>query len=232
MSSEQQDLLESIQENLNCISDLPPEVVFVIADRIEAAISSSTRSRLKDLSSQLAGLFNKLLRAAPSEAVAEIRRSTPSDSSEYAAYMLGQISFAQLLTAQSFERRANDDFITIIHDPRYNNYITALYHQDHTGVDLARINSEVVETVSRKLKRLRELGITDFRREGNRITNFLTPTARSLIKNIGIAKEGEEQSSPEPKLNLDYIFKDLGQEFQNRPSFATHNRSPELAEAA
>ena len=231
MSKEQWELLESLPEDLK-VSDLPPGIMFAIADRIEAAISAASRSPLHDLSTQLAGLFNKLFRAAPIEAVNAIRRLTPGSASEDAAYMLGQISFAQLLTAQSYVRRADDNFMPTIQDRRYEKYLNALYGQDATGVELADKTGECVETVSRKLKQLRELGITDFRREGNCIINFLTPTARSVLETTGGRGDVVEQGD-EPKLKLVMSLREeLGDVYKFKPTFAQETSPARRKEAA
>ena len=60
------------------------------------------------------------------------------------------------------------------------------------ALSLAQICGERTETVSRKLKVLRDLGITDFRRDGTSFVNFLTPAAQA------VAGEFIEQPKPEP----------------------------------
>jgi len=209
MTNDRWALLESIQERLNSLSDLPPEIMIAIADRLEEAISASSRTPLRALSDQLAGLFNKLLRTAPIEAVNAVRGTASADAAESAAYMLGQVSFAQLLAAQTAERRADDDFLVVIRDHRYENYIRALSTQDCTGVELAEITGERVETVSRKLKTLRELGITDFRREGTKLLNFLTPATCAVVSGLETLTCNTLLTVAPPKPNLSDIFDDL-----------------------
>jgi DNA-binding transcriptional ArsR family regulator len=74
----------------------------------------------------------------------------------------------------------------------YAPYVKALARDDHTGTQLAQICGVTTETVSRKLKFLRDLGITDFRREGTSFVNFLTPAAQA------VAGEFIEQQKPAP----------------------------------
>jgi len=181
MLTERWALLESIHENLKSYTDLPPAVFSLIAERLEDAISATSRQPLAMLSEQLIELFYQLLSTAPTEAAAAVRGTAAAEPSAQAAYLLGKLSFAQLLASQTYQRRADDNFMVIMRDQRYKNYLQALFQKGCTGVELAAISGECAETVSRKLKILRELGITDFRREGTRLVNFLTPVARTVL---------------------------------------------------
>lgn len=181
MSIHHWQLLEEVQASLKQPSDLPGGILYAIAERLDEAISAPSRAPLEALEPQLAGLFAHLLKIAPEAAINAVRLAASSGEAEQAAYTLGQISFAQLLAAQARERRVGDDFEQLLRDSRYKTYVDALAIKDYTGVELAEICGERVETVSRKLKQLRELGITEFRREGTSYYNFLTPAARSLM---------------------------------------------------
>jgi CRP-like cAMP-binding protein len=223
MSKERWALLESIQERLNSLSDLPPETMVAIADHLEEAISASSRAPLEALSTQLVELFSKLLRVAPPAAINAVRGSTSADSAEHVAYMLGQVSFAQLVAAQAAEHRADDGFLDVIRDHRYKNYIAAFSRQDHTGVELAGITGECAETVSRKLKRLRELGITDFRREGTRLVNFLTPAARAVIEEPERFAREDAVPVASKKDKLAGLLESLPASMRRLPTFGTPN---------
>jgi hypothetical protein len=181
MSNDHWVLLESLQQSLNKCSDLPPEIMLELADRLEEAISASANKPLQALSEQLIALFNKLLHLAPVPAADAAYGSALPDSDESAAYLLGQVSFAQLLASQTMLNRASDEFMAVMQDHRYEQYIKALAVKDCSGVDLAGLTGERTETVSRKLKDLRELGIADFYREGNKALNFLTPAAQAAL---------------------------------------------------
>ena len=101
MSSDHWALLESLQERLNKLSDLRPEIMIELADRLEEAISASSNKPLQAISEQLIALFNILLHLAPTQAADAAYGSAPQDSDESAAYLLGQVSFAQLLASQT-----------------------------------------------------------------------------------------------------------------------------------
>lgn len=181
MSNDHWVLLESLQETLNRFSDMRPEIMIELADRMEEAISASSNKPLQAMSEQLIALFNKLLHLAPTPAADAAYGSASLDSAESAAYLLGQVGFAQLLASQTLVNRADDGFIAVIQDHRYEQYIKALSVKDYSGVDLAVSTGECAETVSRKLKVLRALGIADFYREGNKVLNFLTPAAQAAL---------------------------------------------------
>lgn len=159
---------------------LPQEVSSIIAEHLEEVLSTSSRAELGGVSSQLANLFKRLLKKAP-RPVADAVRGVGGDNVAKWSYSLGQISFAQLLAAYATDRRADDNFVQTLKDDSFSEYIRALATKDMIGLELANFVKERAETVSRKLKRLRELGITDFRREGTSTINFLTPAAKAVL---------------------------------------------------
>lgn len=180
MSNEHWQLLADIQQSLKHAADLPRGIFNGIAERLDEGVSGPSRAPLDALNSQLTSLLDQMLRLEPSVAQA-IQRASSSSATEQAAYVIGQVSFAQLLAAQAAERRVNDDFQSHLVNSLYKPYIDALASKDLNGKELAQICGEVEETVSRKLKQLREFGITEFRREGTSFYNFLTPAARLIV---------------------------------------------------
>ncbi|MES2535413.1 MAG: helix-turn-helix domain-containing protein [Pseudomonadota bacterium] len=189
-------LLDRLTEKFEKTSDFQPEIFLALAERLEEALSAQSRIPVHSLATQLGALLKKVMRKSPREAVLAAQGTAASDTVEAATYLLGQISFAQLLAAQVTERRADDKFLDIIRDVRYKEIVNSLLQHDCTGVELVARTSEQPETVSRKLKVLRELGISDFRREGNKLLNFLTPSAKAVIA------EPEKTSEVQTKQNL------------------------------
>ncbi|POZ53071.1 helix-turn-helix domain-containing protein [Methylovulum psychrotolerans] len=222
MSNNHWALLERIQQGLNKVSDLPPTMMLAVADRLEETIAVSTREPLEVLAKQLADLFNTLLSVAPSETVNAVRGAASSDAPENAAYMLGQVSFAQLLASQAAERRVDDSFLSALKDRRYQSYLRVLFKQDCTGTELASEIGERGETVSRKLKDLRELGISDFRREGTNLCNFLTPTARTVLSEVFAKQSPEENVNTSKKVII--LLTQLDPRYHHAPSFAPKGR--------
>ncbi|MDM0007481.1 helix-turn-helix domain-containing protein [Variovorax sp. J22G73] len=158
-----------------------PAVFAGIAEEIEDAITARSRERLDQLQERLGDEFMEMLRAAPDAVVAAVHGTAHPDAPELIAYMLGKISFSQAVVAQAAERRADDCYVDILHANRFKAYVRALEHEDLSGVQLAQATGDRPETVSRKLKELRDAGIVEFRREGTRIINFLTPSAQAAF---------------------------------------------------
>ena len=82
---------------------------------------------------------------------------------------------------------------------------------DKTNSELSDEVGERVETVSRKLKKLRDIGAADFRRDGVHVYNFLTPAAKALARatrNKGVL--------PEPRKTLSVV---VSQKLGNLDSF-------------
>lgn len=182
MTNQNWTLLENVTNNLVTDKTLPKRLELAVAGRIEEAMTSATKSPLDSLSKQLASFLDRLVEISPQEASNASHKSLNIENPSSVAYHLGMFSFAQLLTAQISERRVDDSFFTILRDIRYKPYVLALGKSDRSGKQLSEECAECVETVSRKLRYLREIGITDYRREGTAFINFLTPTAKSAIK--------------------------------------------------
>jgi DNA-binding transcriptional ArsR family regulator len=219
MSADRWLLLDRILDELNSPSKLPPELLNAVAEHLEEAISSSSSVPLRQLTNQLIELFNKLLRVAPPEAAKAVRGEVSNDTAGSVAYMLGQVSFAQLLASHASMSRADDQFLNTIKDRRYAEYITALSEGDRSGIDLSQICGECTETVSRKLKHLRGLGITDFRREGTSLLNFLTPAARAVAKELSLQSR-ENAPRVAPKLTLLSIANPLPNHMKETMTFS------------
>lgn len=178
MSEPQWNLLNHLHNH----TELTPGLMTAIAVRLEDALGAASRQSLKALTFQLQTLYDKVLYATPTAAKQAATRTADSESAEAAAYALGQLGFAQLMASQALNHRADDDFIEIMSNPQYKKYIECLYRQETSNTDLAELCDECTETVSRKLAKLRNLGICDFRKIGNRVFNFLTPVARVVAE--------------------------------------------------
>lgn len=165
------------------------EMMMTLADQLEEAIESSSQARLLSVSAELVELYRRIFASLPDKMADAARGATLADQAERALYMLGQISFAQLLASQTSHRRISDGFIEALQSKSYKKYFVALLSSDRSGVDLSGEVGESAETVSRKLKVLRELGVTDFRRDGVRVLNFLTPAARAAIMEFNICND-------------------------------------------
>jgi CRP-like cAMP-binding protein len=173
-------LLKEISDSIEHLTDVPAGFRQALAYRIEESLAKPEREQLGALAEQLANFYQDLLQLSPDSA--QLAARTPGGASpEHAAHLLGQVGFAQMLAAQAAHRRIDDDFIAKLRDERLQQYVQAMLQEPRTGVDLAKICNEDEATVSRKLKELRDLGISDFRREGTYIKNSLTKAAHSVM---------------------------------------------------
>lgn len=183
--------------------DLKPEHMAVIAGHLEAAVSSHSLQELQVLSDALAKLFNQALRKAPADSITAVRNSPTADLAHRSSYMLGQISFAQLLASKVLISRPSDEFDTVLYDAAYVGYIYKLSEASRTNTALSEMLGERVETVSRKIKKLRELGITDFRKDGVHVINFLTPAAKYSFDLVRAKSVIETITAPSKSFSLD-----------------------------
>ena len=175
--------------------ELPSGAIMAIANRLESALVSPQTSSIKDLAEQLHKLFSALLSKAAPEVREAVRGAKGSQAATRQAFALGQTSFAQALAAQVAARRESDEFLEMLKDSRYVRYLQTLARNDSTNRDLAVSVGEREETVSRKLRELRDVGLTDFRREGREVLNFLTPAAREAMADA-VQRDSDDDSTP------------------------------------
>lgn len=180
MPDERWRLLAELAAEPQRLSALPPGFYGALAERMEEAVGSPRRGALAALSEDLVEVFHAALREAPAGAAAAAR-GDEGGADAVAAYRLGQLGFAQLFASSAASRRADDRFMTVLRSKRYRRYLRALEAGERTNQALAEICRERTETVSRKLRVLRVLGIADVRREGTAAINLLTPAARAAL---------------------------------------------------
>lgn len=143
--------------------------------RVEEALAGS-KAHLEQFSQQLVQRVRDGFRAMPRE----LQEMFDDEASlAQRLYLLGQLSFAQLLVSHAATYRADDDFIDHLRSTTFSPLVRALYERPEvSNQELVDSLGECAEGVSRKLRVLREKGITDFRKDGRAVLNFLTPAAR------------------------------------------------------
>lgn len=161
-------------------SVLPTSFAAALIDRLESALTGPSKDGLVFLGEAIAKFFYAVMGLAPAETRAAVKGEAGASESLSAAYLLGQISFAQAFAARAADRRADDHFIKAISDRKFSPIVAALKRSPLTNVDLATEIKETEASVSRKLGEMREIGICDFRREGRHVINFLSPAAISM----------------------------------------------------
>jgi len=194
MSNGRWALLDRLQRNLKGPHEITTEFLIAVANRLEEAVTDRSRVALDTLKGQLADFLRTAVRTAP-QAVAEAALGRPGAPELRAAYMLGQVGFAQMMAAQIAERRPDANVISALQAPPYIPYLRALGAGELTGLDLVDKTGERAETVSRKLRALRDLGLVEFRREGVNIYNSLTSFARAAIEDAGGLREPDSPAT-------------------------------------
>jgi DNA-binding MarR family transcriptional regulator len=221
--------LAAVLEAGNGALGLTPELLNLIAVRIEEALADPRDGQLEGLKAQLAELFRAGLTKAPSALVDALRLADKSGSAEGIGYLLGNLSMAQTVTARAWERRAGDDFADTLKSTSFAPYVTALLDGPATNAELAERIGHAVETVSRQLRKLRTMGAADFRRDGVHIHNFLTPAAEALARS---AAQAQSPLPPVRKLlnpELRLLSNEQPRHWKYNPSFSRSAPGVELA---
>ena len=175
-------LMDDLRHHLGQPSfDVPASVLAEIATRLEEVIAGASRADIALVSFDLASVIKEAIRHAPQDSIdAALGEGEPGNPLK-AAHLLGQLGFAQLLAAQAASRRVEDDFVELLSGGTWRPYANALYETELRNIDLAAALGFDEATVSRELRKLREKGVTDFRRRGREVFNFLTPAAHQAI---------------------------------------------------
>jgi hypothetical protein len=162
-------------------SPLSPGFFSDLSERVEAALASSRRETLTEMSEALKRIVDTKLQAAP-EALrtALVSRGEAADVAEAAE--LGRLAFALQLLTQALHKRVPDGAVELARSEPYTRYVEALGRGERTNAELRDEVGEVTETVSRKLRVLRDHGLTEFRKEGRRMVNFLTPSGWACVE--------------------------------------------------
>lgn len=176
---------------LNIASDpsgalgLSSSIGVVMADYVEGALGSSSRARSYDVECALVKLFHESLKRCPDDVVLAIQGDEEASEEARAAYLMGHISFAQSLVSQNLSHKVCDEFKAAVLSNINISYVRALFVEDLTNTKLMKFVDKTEESISRRLKKLREWGITDCRKQGTSVINFLTPAARNIFEEFG-----------------------------------------------
>lgn len=158
-----------------------PVFFSALAAQLIEALSSATASPVESIESDLSQIISRLLKRAHPEAIAVIQGRL-REGPVVDAYSLGQIGFAHQIAANAASSRVDELFLKALKTTKFAVYLEELYKGERTNKELGQISGQTDEHVSRLLKELRLEGITDFRKDGKRVINFLTPVARQLLE--------------------------------------------------
>lgn len=180
---------------------LSAEMLSLIAARLEEALSDARDAPLAGLKGQLGEGLRAALARAPEEVIAAIRAASATDPHRN-AYLLGQIGMAHNIAMRAGDRRLGEAFGEALASDGLAPYVAALLEGQLTNSELAARTGERLETVSRKLRKLRDLGAADFRRDGQMVHNFLTAPAQAVAR----ANVRPAAPLPRPKRVLDDLL--------------------------
>jgi DNA-binding transcriptional ArsR family regulator len=184
---DEMDNFDDVTATATAARDIPRHWWTTLNKRIERALLSSKRGQIENLNATVAAMSERFFRNAPSRVQSAIQVPEDVEGAELRdAYVLGRLGSAQHLLSQALFSRADDLFAPTMQDRQYQSYVRALLDDDLSNTELGGRIEEAPETVSRKLRVLRQLGITDFRREGTFTINFLTSPAGTVARQLGL----------------------------------------------
>ena len=177
----------------------PPALFLNLVADLEDMASHGDDQALADFVGRLTELFERALRSS-GDAVRRVVTTQDGGTDATQAFRLGQLCLAQAFASSLREHRAGDAFADALRQSSYADYFELLEARERSNSELAEASGEKKETVSRKLSVLRELGIVDFYRDGQKTINFLTPAAHAALSHLSQAerqfKAGIDAQSP------------------------------------
>lgn len=218
-------VLQPLSQQWKDPSDLPAGMASILSELLEQALTTGDHQTLRSLRDDIVALQQRLLDAAPADTIDAIvdAPTTPHHKAIAAAFHLGQINLTQVLAAQASEHMVDTQFLQAMQAQAYRPYIEALRNGDLSNSALQPLCGDVTETVSRKLKALRALGITDVRRDGKLAINFLTPAARDVlatqVQETRTQRTGAGHT-PAHKAFVQRLFERTPDNFKHAPNFA------------
>lgn len=194
-----------------------------LAAQLLDALSTATVAPIESLESDLREVISRVLKKAHPEAIAVIQGGIV-EGPVVEAYALGQIDFAHQIAASAANARVDETFLNAIKASKFAVHLAELFKGERTNKELAKVSSQTDENVSRLMRELRQEGITDFRKNGTSVINFMTPVARQVWESRKeLADEIHETyvgpcAPPVQKL-FEKVKAGLPSHFRNAPSF-------------
>jgi DNA-binding transcriptional ArsR family regulator len=174
-------VFQVLSEKLEHGFSVPANVLAALAERVAAVLTTGEVKVVDALCRDLDVALQELIDRAPQASLDAVFERGSVDPAVQAAHVIGQLGFAQLISSHISGRRAGDDFFQALEAPRFRPYLDLLFDGEMRNVDIAEALGIKVETVSRAMKVLREQGVTDFRKAGRDVCNFLSPVARATM---------------------------------------------------
>ena len=201
----------------------------ILADWLEEALLSASNQKAGEIHDAISETFQVALAQCSDEAKKVILASGAADLLLKEVYRMGQLDLAQLLAAQSLDRRVSSEFTDALAERANLAYLTALWESPKTNKELSNTVGQAEETVSRKLKRLRELGIVYSKKVGTAVMNSITASAKQSLSDLGTIQEFEVEQRHKTKAaaNQALEIKKLSASnyMQNQPGFSRSQRA-------
>ena len=171
--------IDEVSASITASRVLPNGFFISLIRRMHAAIARSSTEQLRTIREGL----DRVLKDTIANVAPEIVSAAGDSNLEHslaASFILGQLSFAHQLVVAAEEKPDAKIHYELVNSPKFKPFILALLEENLCGQELANRCRIRNETVSRNLAELRQHGITDYRREGTSLVNFLTPAGRAL----------------------------------------------------
>lgn len=212
-------LLDQTAERIKGAAELPAGVFSAIVSRLEDILATGSRDEILSIERHLAAFLKTYTQRASSKVVEAMRCADKADADVAAAFALGQISLAQLMAAQAGNRRVDELFEVAVKDNA--DIVLSLLEKDRSGLEIADVTGLRPETVSRKIKALRDQGITDFYREGTSLLNFLTPAAKEVAATLSEIDATKTHGGSAVRRSVNAYRKQLPQHMRSPLTFAS-----------
>lgn len=170
----------ALQQEWHTPGHLPSSFFSSVVSHLHDALSTPTSDLARVLENELSQVISRVLKHADPQAMA-VGQGRVNSGALADAYAMGQLSMAQQLASQAAHAGVDQDFLDAFKTGKFIPFLNALFDAELNNKELKAIVGQTEENVSRRMKELRALGISDFRKDGTLVYNFLTPVARQIM---------------------------------------------------
>ncbi|HKS15012.1 MAG TPA: helix-turn-helix domain-containing protein [Pseudomonas sp.] len=201
----------------------------ILADWLEEALLSASNQKAGEIHDAIMEAFQSALAQCSDEAKKVILSNSKADFLLKEVYQIGQLNLAQLLAAQSLDRRVSSEFTEALTDRAHESYLKALLEAPKTNKELSITVGQAEETVSRKLKRLRELGIVYSKKVGTAVINSITAPGKQSLEELGMLQAFETEQRNKSRAAVNHAFESIklsaSPYMQDQPGFSRTERA-------
>lgn len=184
----------------------------VLIEEISRAVNSQDRNIRQQQANIIKEYAKSIGKDIQNTIINEINTSSISEVSS--AFAFGQAFLAEALADTTANIDTVEEIENALRDPKFSQIVSELVSGEKTTSSIASALKSTAPEISRKLSKLRKIGVIDSRRQGREVYSRLNLAAQYILK-----ENTESSTAPKaPKKNTPTFFPEIPQHFIKRPN--------------